>query len=305
MNPKPLDYALLAFGICASIAAGVPFPIMSMIFGQVVDQMSSASCASSEQRPVNSQEGAIADKVLLTVYIAIANFILIYVATGAWTVFGERLVRRLRFAYLASLLQQEVAFFETCPAGEVAARLDGDLTTIQSGVSEKVGIVIQSISYFCTAYAVSFSLDASLTGMLASVVPAFLLMAYFGGRFSKKYAGQVNETLAPAVTLASESIANMKLIKAFHASKRIQAIFETKLAATKRPAVGKLLTAACQVGLLYFIAFSANALAISQGGRQVADTVESGSGVTLGAVYTVMMTLIDGTSCCVRPFGQQ
>ncbi|KAJ4145552.1 hypothetical protein LMH87_004400 [Akanthomyces muscarius] len=295
VNPKPLDYVLLAFGVLASMAAGVPFPIMSLIFGQLVDQLNSASCAASEQKPVNSQESAISDKVLLTVYIAIANFILIYVATGAWTIFGERLVRRLRYAYLQSLLRQEVAFFETCPAGEVAARLDGDLSTIQSGVSEKVGIVIQSISYFCTAYIVGFTIDAPLTGMLASVVPAFLLMAYFGGRFTKKYTGQVNSTLAPAIALASESIANMKLIKAFRASGRIQRIFESQLVAARRPGVGKLLTAAIQVGLLYFIAFSSNALAISQGGRQVADTIETGSGVTLGAVYTVMMSLIDAS----------
>ncbi|OAQ98250.1 hypothetical protein LLEC1_00776 [Akanthomyces lecanii] len=295
VNPKPLDYALLAFGVLASLAAGVPFPIMSMIFGQLVDQLNSASCAASEQKPVTSQESAISDKVLLTVYIAIANFILLYVATGAWTVFGERLVRRLRYAYLQSLLRQEVAFFETCPAGEVAARLDGDLSTIQAGVSEKVGIVIQSVSYFCTAYVVGFTLDAPLTGMLASVVPAFLLMALFGGRFTKKYTGQVNATMAPAIALASESIANMKLIKAFRASGRIQRIFESQLVATRRPAVGKLLTAAIQVGLLYFIAFSSNALAISQGGRQVADTIETGHGVTLGAVYTVMMSLIDAS----------
>ncbi|TQV91563.1 ABC multidrug transporter Mdr4 [Cordyceps javanica] len=295
VNPKFLDYVLLGLGVLASIASGAPFPIMSMIFGQLVDQLNSASCANSAQQPVNSQESAIADKVLLTVYIAIANFILIYVATGCWTIFGERLVRRLRYAYLQSLLRQEVAFFETCPAGEVAARLDGDLTTIQGGVSEKVGIVITSISYFVTAYIVAFTLDAPLTGMLASVVPAFLLMAFFGGRFTKKYTGQVNKTLEPAIALASESIANMKLIKAFRASDRIQRIFETQLAVTKKPAVGKLLTAAIQVGLLYFIAFSANALAISQGGRQVADTIERGSGVTLGAVYTVMMSLIDAS----------
>ncbi len=276
------------------MAAGVPFPIMSMVFGQLVDQLNSASCAASEQQPVHAHEGAIADKVLLTVYIALANFILIYVATGAWTIFGERLVRRLRYAYLESLLQQEVAFFETCPAGEVAARLDGDLATIQAGVSEKVGIVIQSVAYFCTAYIVGFTLDAPLTGMLASVVPAFLIMAFVGGRFTKKYTAQVDSALTPAIALASESIANMKLIKAFRASDRIQRIFESQLVAVRRPGMGKVLTAALQIGLLYFIAFSANALAISQGGRQVADTIEKGSGVTLGAVYTVMMSLIDG-----------
>ncbi|QPG98942.1 hypothetical protein C2857_000438 [Epichloe festucae Fl1] len=294
VGPKPLDFVLLAFGILASIAAGVPFPIMSVLFGQLVDQLNGASCANGQQSG-DSDENAIANKVLFTVYITIANFILIYVASGAWTIFGERLVRRLRYAYLRSLLKQEVAFFETCPAGEVATRLDGDLTTIQAGVSEKVGIVIQSLSYFVTAYIVAFTLDAPLSGMLVSLVPAFMLMAFLGGHFSKKYRGQFEERLAPAISVASESISNMKLIKAFRAGKKIEAIFETHLATTRRPALGKLLTAAVQMGLLYFIAYSANALAISQGGRQVADSIASGSGVTFGAVYAVMMTLIDSS----------
>lgn len=294
-EPAAFDYLLLVIGTLGSVAAGVPFPIMSVLFGELLDQLSSASCSSGPTPP--SYHDTLSQKVFLTVYVAIANFLLIYLSSGAWSLFGERLVRRLRYGYLRLLLQQEVAFFETLSTAHVAARLDSDLLAIQAGVSEKVGIVLQSVSYFVTAYIVAFIKDTQLAAMLFSLVPAYFIMAFVGSHLSGKYRADVEKRMGLANSLASESLANIKLVKAFHAGRRIQAIYDGYLAATRRPAIGKLVTAAVQMGLLYFIAYSANALAFSQGGRQIADAKQSGdASLTLGAVYTVMVTLIDGTS---------
>ncbi|RDA94771.1 hypothetical protein CP533_6746 [Ophiocordyceps camponoti-saundersi (nom. inval.)] len=293
-DPVPLDYVLLFVATFASILAGLPFPVMFIIFGELLDQVNTASC--SEGPVPESYFESLSTKVLLTVGVAIANFVSIYVSAGAWSLFGERLVRRLRYNYLRVLLRQDIAFFESLSSGDVAARLDSDLLTIQTGVSEKVGIVIQSVSYFIAAYAVSFVKDAKLAAMLISLVPAFFFMTFIGTHLSGKYRNAVEANIEPANALASESLANIRLVKALHAGKRIQAIFEDYLDAARRPAVAKLATAATQMGLLYFIAYSANALAFSQGGRHIADAKDVGDmSVTAGAVYTVMVTLIDAS----------
>ena len=61
-------------------------------------------------------------KVLSVVYVALANFCLIYTHSAAWSLFGEQLVRRLRERYLAALLFQGPAFLD-----ELSAHLAGDL----------------------------------------------------------------------------------------------------------------------------------------------------------------------------------
>ncbi|RDA85684.1 hypothetical protein CP532_4639 [Ophiocordyceps camponoti-leonardi (nom. inval.)] len=293
-DPVPLDYVLLFVATFGSILAGLPFPVMFIIFGELLDQVNTASC--SEEPVSESYYQSLSTKVLLTVCVAVANFVFIYVSAGAWSLFGERLVRRLRYNYLRVLLRQDIAFFESLSAGDVAARLDSDLLTIQTGVSEKVGIVIQSVSYFIAAYSVSFVKDAKLAAMLISLVPAFFFMTFIGTHLSGKYRNAVEKNIEPANALASESLANIRLVKALHASKRIQAIFQDHLDAARRPAIAKLTTAATQMGLLYFIAYSANALAFSQGGRHIADAKDIGdTSVTAGAVYTVMVTLIDAS----------
>lgn len=280
----------------ASIGAGIPYPLLGILFGKLVDDLNSTSCSISSSTEDGSVQAAVNGKLLLVIYVTIANFCLIWLHCGCWSLFGERLVRKLRYRYLSALLLQDIAYFETLPPGVIAMRLDADLTTVQAGTSEKVGIVIQSVSYFVAAYVVAFLKDAKLAGILISLVPCFLIMALGGNYFIKKYAGRVSDGTTRATAIASESLANMRLIKMFDAAGRIESIYVGYLRSTHGAAVGKLLTASVQMGLLYFIAYCASAVAMWQGGRHIADSVASGggNGITVGNVYTVIFVLVDG-----------
>jgi ATP-binding cassette subfamily B (MDR/TAP) protein 1 len=218
-NPEPLDYGLLFGGTFLSIASGVPFPLLGILFGQLVDDLNSESCSTSSN--ASSISNGVKTKVLLVVYVTIANFALIYAHTACWTLLGEHLVRRLRRTYLNVLLRQEIAFFETLPSGEVASRLDVDLQTIQTETSEKVGIYIASLSYFVASYVVALIKSTGLAGMLFSLVPAYLLMALVGGHFTKKYTSKVSEHVAAATANASAGLSNIPLLQALGANKKI------------------------------------------------------------------------------------
>lgn len=297
LTPKEslLDFLLIVVGVIASIGAGIPFPLLGILFGQLVDDLNSTSCSTTASDS-SAVQSAVSEKVLDVIYVTIANFCLIWLHCGAWSLFGERVVRKLRYNYLNALLRQDLAFFETLPAGDVAARLDADLQTVQSGTSEKVGILIQSISYFVAAYVVAFIKDTKLAAILVSLVPTYFLMAIGGNYFTKKYAGRVNEGTAKATAIASESLAHMRLIKVFGAAGRIESIFVGHLQGIKGAAIGKFITSSVQMGLLYFIAYCASALAMWQGGRQIAESVATGgaNGITVGHVYTVIFVLVDG-----------
>lgn len=293
-DPEFLDYVLLVVGVVAALAAGVPFPLLGILFGQLVDDLNSASCSATSNS--SSITDGVKTKVLLVVYVTIANFFLIYIHAGCWSLLGERLVRRLRRTYLDALLRQEVAFFDTLPSGEVASRLDVDLQTIQTGTSEKVGICIASLSYFVASYIVAFIKSAKLAGMLFSLVPAYLLMALVGGHFTQKYAGRVSDHVAAATAVASAGLSNMSLVQAFGANLRLEKVFAGHLALAEKNGIKKAFVASVQLGCLYFIAYSANALAFWQGSRQISASVaRNGSNTTVGAVYTVIFLLVDCT----------
>lgn len=304
-DPEPLDYVLLVVGFIGSVASGIPFPLLGILFGQLVDDLNSTSCNTSSA-DTSSLTNGVVTKVLDVIYVTIANFCLIYIHTGCWSLLGERLVRRLRMRYLDVLLRQEVAFFDTLPSGEVASRLDVDLQTIQTGTSEKVGIFIASISYFVASYVVSFIKSPRLAGMLISLVPAYLLMALVGGHFTQKYAGRVSDHVAAATAIASAGLSNMSLVQAMGASSRLEAVYARHIGAAQREGIMKSVVASVQLGCLYFIAYSANALAFWQGSREIAASAESASGTTVGAVYTVIFLLVDSSFIVsqIAPFMQ-
>ena len=87
----------------------------------------------------------------------------------------------------------------------------------------------------------------------------------------------------------------MNIVHAFGASRRLEAKFAEYIGNARTQGIKNTVNSGVQLGLLYFIAYSTNAVAYWQGSRTIADSVESGSGGTaVGAVYTVIFVLIDG-----------
>ncbi|KAJ5494343.1 ABC transporter integral membrane type 1 [Penicillium fimorum] len=305
-EPSRSDIALLVLGVVSAVASGIPFPIMSIVFGQLVDEMNSTTCNANDTNGDSYQDG-INQKVLMIVYIGIAYLFLIYIYVFSWNLTGERLAQRLREKYFKALLRQDVAFFDNLPAGEASSRITGDITTVQQGTSEKVGIVINSLAFFVTAYIVAFIKDPKLAGMLVSLTPAYLIMSLLGGYFVQKYFGRALDSMSKASSVALEAFSNTMVVHAFSANARLEGKFIEFLNPSRIAGIRKSIATATQAGLLYFIAFSANALAFWQGSAQIAESVESDAGgMTVGATYTVIFILVDASLILstVAPFIQ-
>lgn len=299
-NPSKLDLFMLVVGFFASIGSGVPFPIIGIIFGQLLDDFNSATCSVQEGTATSASNAAeqhsINNEILLIVYLAIAQFVLIYVHLTCWTMTGARLAQRLRETYLKNLLRQEPSYFDKLPPGEVASRLNSDIQTIRSGTSEKVGIVISAISFFITAYIVAFIKYWELAAMLLSLIPAYLLMSFVGSHYIEKYSGLMSDYAASAASIASEALSNIVVVQAFGANNRLEKKFSKELKASENEGLKKAAAVGIQSGVLYFVAYGANGLAFWQASKTVAKSVSTDSaGVTVGATFTVIFILIEGT----------
>lgn len=287
----------MLIGTLAAIASGVPFPLIGILFGQLVDNINSASCnQSASPGSLHSYQSQVDHKVLDIVYIGIGYFFAAYICVFCWNLTGERLAQRLRERYLEGLLRQEPGFFDSLPAGEASSRLTDNINVIQQGTSEKVSAVLNAVSFFVTAYIVAFIKNAKLAGELVSLFPAYLSMTLIGGFFVMKYSVQVLDSVAAASSIAMESLSNITVVHAFGANARLESKFLHALLKGLRAGVKKATIIATQAGLLYFIAYSGNALAFWQGSRLIVKSlVSSGSGgFSVGSTYTVIFILVDG-----------
>lgn len=268
---------------------------MAILFGELVNDINGASCEVGRSENIKSYESAINDRVVKLVYIAAAALVLIFIHVVCWSFLSQRVAYRLREHYFQNLLQQDQAFIDQHQAGEVSSRLNGDIQAVQSGTSEKVGIFIAGLSFFVTAYVVAFIKEAKLAGMLISLVPAFLLVGLVGGGFFQKFASRMSDAATLASSIASEALSNIAVVKAFDAGPRLEVKFAHHMAQSRTEGIKKGVVAAIQAGLLYFIAYSANALAFWQGSHMIADMLNGrGSGSTIGEIYTVVFILVDG-----------
>lgn len=293
-DPTWLDKILVFVGAIAAIAAGVPFPLIGIVFGQLVDEINVATCNNRDGGSNGDEEADITPKILLLVYIAIGSFACIYIHLVCWNLASQRLAQRIRDRYLRNLLRQDMAFFDNLQAGEVSSRLNGDIQAIESGTGEKVGVALTCLSFCVTAYIVGFIKNAELAGMLVSLIPAFLLMAVVGGHFVGKYSARLGSCFGSASAIASEALSHVGLVHALGANARLEEKFESHLGNAREAGIKKSMAAAVQAGLLYFIAFSASALGYWQGSRRVADSLEGKGSATIGEIYTVTFILLDG-----------
>lgn len=296
-SPSKLDLITLSSGFLCSIAAGIPFPLIGIFFGQLLNDFNAVSCDAPDTTSDAEYQSDINDKILMIVYLAIAQFVLIYAHLVCWSLYGARLAQRLRERYLESLLRQDPSYFDKLTPGEVASRLSADIQTIRSGTSEKVGICLSSASFFVTAYIVAFIKDSKLAAMLISLVPAYMLMSFVGSHYIEKYTGLMSDYAASAASIASEALSNLTVVQAFGANKRLEAKFSKALKASEQEGLKKAAAIGVQSGVLYFVAYSANGLAFWQGSRSIAKAVSQGTGgATVGATFTVIFILIEGKS---------
>ncbi|KAJ4173935.1 hypothetical protein NW754_012926 [Fusarium falciforme] len=295
-QPTWVDIGLIILGTLCAVAAGVPFPLMGVLFGQLIDNFNGATCAADGQDSSASSsvdpfeyEAAINDKVIKTAWIGAIALGLIYGHLTCWNIISQRLAQRLRTRYVEALLRQPPDFFDTRGAsGQVSSRLHGDITAVQAGTSEKVGNIIVTMSFFVTVFVIAFTKQPRLAGILVCMLPAFLLSGILGGRYLGKFAIRQNDAAASASSIASEALSHVAVVQAFGAAPRLEEKFSEHMERSRKYAIVKASIAAVQTGLLYFIAYSGNALAFWQGSMRIADSVEKNDGSTTVDAGTVL-----------------
>lgn len=298
-SPTWMDYSLLAGGFLFAAGAGVPFPLMGVLFGELIDDFNSATCAAAEDVDAFAYQESINEKVIQTAWIGAISLVLIYGHLTCWNLVSQRLAQRLRAQYVASLLRQPPGFFDVvgdAASGRVSGRLQGDITAVQAGTSEKVGNIITTISFFVTVLVIAFLRQPALAGMLlAATLPALLLSGQIGGHYIAKFVGVSTAASAAAASIASEALEHVEVVQAFGAAPRLVASFASHMARARDASVSKAAFAAVQTGALYFVSYCANALAFWQGSILIAAVFEgsSSSNASVGSIYSIVFLLVD------------
>lgn len=188
---------------------------------------------------------------------------------GLFTISMTRLNVRLRKRLFASLMSQEVGFYDTTKTGDVTSRLAADTTTVSDQISLNLNVMLRSMTQ--AVMVLCFMLDASwrLTIVTFVLVPMIVGITKVYGGFYRKLSKKVQSALAEANGVAEEAISSMTTVKAHAAEQGACAAYAAKLAEYFALLTKEALAYAAYASAYTFLPSAVSAVVLFYGGTLV------------------------------------
>ncbi|CAK4031884.1 ABC transporter, ABC-B family, MDR type [Lecanosticta acicola] len=280
------DVAVISISALCSIVGGATLPVMNLVIASIAGNFSKYY-----QGQTSNFASEMARLTLYLLYLAIGQFFTISASILGFTYTGEKITGQIRYHYLASLLRQNIAYFDNNGAGEVTTRITSDTNMVQEGISEKLGMSLKELSTFVAAYVVGFVIDWRLTLVLTSTVIA--ISGILGGlsQFVVKWSKKSLACYAEGGSLAEETMGpnSIRNVLAFSLQDTLGRQYEGHLKMAEKFGFRMRSAIAAMAGFLMFCIYSTYALAFWLGSRYLV----SGQS-TLPHILTVLLSIMSG-----------
>ncbi len=164
---------------------------------------------------------------------------------------GERIAQKVRERYLEAILGQNIGYFDKIGAGEVTTRITADTNLIQDAISQKVGLTLQSVSTFITAFVIGFILYWKLTLILSCTVVAITLDFGLGSVFLVKWSQLALNAYALGGTVAEEVFSSVRNAVAFGTQDKLAKQYGTHTTEAEKWGIKSKLALAVMIGGMF------------------------------------------------------
>lgn len=287
------DMLFNAIGLLAAAAAGAAQPLMTIVFGNLTSSFLQYSYSFTQSPEVQiaarqTLRDAVANDALLLAYIMIAMFVSTYIYSAAWVYTGEEVTRRIREAFLAATLRQDIAYFDNEGAGSITTRLQSDTHLIQEGISDKIPISIMFIATFVTGFIVAYVKSWKLALAMSSIVPYIILAGAAMNVFVTRFHQLELEYIAHGGSLAEEALSTVRTAKAFGAEHRLVDLYDESNKLTTKQGNRKAFTQGIGLGIFFFVIYSGYALAFYFGSKLISSG-EIAPGVVINVIFSILV----------------
>ncbi|KAK4733129.1 hypothetical protein R3W88_007390 [Solanum pinnatisectum] len=275
------DIILMLLGILGAIASGVSKPLMSLIFGDLVD-----SYGTSNQSNIRDKVSGISLKF---VYLGIGSGIASVLQVACWVITGERQATRIKCLYLKTILRQDIEFFDTQSAtGEVIERMSGDTILLQEAMGEKVGNFIMHMSTFIGGFVVAFIKEWHLTLVLLTTIPAIAISYVCAALVLSKMSGSGQAAYADAGKVVEQTVGGIRTVVSFTGENLSIVDYNSKLENAYKPTVNQALASGIGLGTTLMVSLFSYGLAIWYGAKLIIDKNYSGGDI-VAVIFSAML----------------
>jgi ATP-binding cassette subfamily B (MDR/TAP) protein 1 len=219
---------------------------------------------------------------LYFVYIGVARFVLTYVYTTLFTKVAYHFTRNIRRAYLQSALSQDISYFDLGSGGSIAMQGNSNGKLIQSGVAEKLGLSVQAIATFVTAFIIAFISQWKLTLIIICIIPVLFIVVGGASAIDAGIEVKTIEIYGQAGRYSENILAGIRTVTAFSLQSRTIEKYKVYLQEISALGKKKNLLYGVMFGGEYFAVFAGMGLAFWQGITMIARGEADG----VGTVFT-------------------
>ncbi|CAM0944818.1 unnamed protein product [Alopecurus aequalis] len=276
------DYVLMAVGSVGACAHGASVPVFFIFFGKLINIIGLASLFPT------TVSGRVAKYSLDFVYLGVVILFSSWTEVACWMHTGERQAAKMRLAYLRSMLDQDIAVFDTeASTGEVINAITSDILVVQDAISEKVGNFMHYISRFLAGFAIGFSRVWQISLVTLAIVP---LIAIAGGTYAYVTIGlmaRVRKSYVKAGEIAEEVIGNVRTVQAFVGEEKAVRTYREALLTTYKYGKRGGLAKGLGLGSMHMTLFLSWALLVWFTGIVVHKGISNG-----GESFTTMLNVV-------------
>ncbi|OXB67674.1 hypothetical protein ASZ78_015206 [Callipepla squamata] len=224
-------------------------------------------------------------------YSAIAAAVLVaaYVQTSFWTLAAGRQVKKIREKFFHAIMRQEIGWFDVNDAGELNTRLIDDVSKINEGIGDKIGLLIQSETTFLTGFIVGLARGWKLTLVILAVSPVLGLSAAVWAKILTAFTDKEQAAYAKAGAVAEEVLGAIRTVIAFGGQEKEIKRYHKNLEDAKRIGIRKAITSNISMGAAFLLIYASYALAFWYG-----TTLVLTDAYTIGNVLTVFFSVLIG-----------
>ncbi|XP_011362782.1 ATP-binding cassette sub-family B member 5 [Pteropus vampyrus] len=296
-----LDITLMILGLLASLVNGACLPVMSLILGEMSDNLISGCLVKTNttnyRNCTQSQEKLNEDMILLTLYyvgIGVAALVFGYMQISFWVMTAARQTKKIRKQFFHSILAQDISWFDGCDIGELNTRMTDDINKINDGIGDKIALFFQNMSTFSIGLAIGLVKGWKLTLVTLSTSPLIIASAAMFSTIVISLTSKELKAYSKAGAVAEEVLSSIRTVVAFGAQEKEIQRYTQNLKYAKDVGIKKAIASKLSLGAVYFFMNGTYGLAFWYGTSLI---LHGEPGYTIGTVLAVFFSVIHSSYC--------
>ncbi|BFZ56053.1 hypothetical protein PYCC9005_003095 [Savitreella phatthalungensis] len=276
---------LYLVGTLSALLAGLAFPSLDLLYGNFTEA-NTGNLSGAAAQQATSQARTVGLGIL---GVGIGELIFTWLFLTCYTRAGERMATKIRNAYLASVLRQDITFFDEVGAGEVSGRTTKDISIIQGGIGEKLAFAIWSSVTIVVGIIIGLTKATKMAGVLFSIIPFTLILYYINVKLGNRFTEDELHAEGKAGNFLDNILGSVRIVHAFEARDELADRHDDRLKRVMKAATKKSAVRGSELSTLYFCVLIAFSLGFWYGAKQLA-----AGRITIGELSTTFFVYLSG-----------